>query len=391
MIYIHELSLINALGNTNEEILSNLEAGFAPGMKEQSDWLVSGQSSYFGEVQDGNLDCIPDQFINHNSRNNRLLLTCFNRHEKAFRKLLSEYSPDRIGIILGTSTSGSFEAENFVKASLNGQQVSFHGYAQELGDPSRFLSSYLETTGPAYTISTACTSSTRTFISASRLIDKGLIDAAIIGGVDTLSKVAINGFNSLEAMSHKRCRPFAKDRDGINVGEGAALFFVSRKKSQIALLGYGESSDGYHMTSPIPDGAGAFAAMNQALDMAELVPDEISYLNLHGTGTVLNDQMECLAVKRLFGKANACTSTKNLTGHTLGAAGAVEAGLLTLLLGAQNPRICGQGLDEDAYEKEILDMGLTVEPTELTKGPMMTNNFAFGGNNASLIIGPSNE
>lgn len=391
MIYIHEFSLMNALGNTNSEILSNLKSGIAPGMKKEKGWLVSGEPAYFGKVDDNGLNHFPEKFLPHQSRNNQLLLTCFNHHETAFRALLSGYSPARVGVILGTSTSGSREAESYVRASLFGRELPFHGYSQELGDPSRFLSLYLGLTGPAFTISTACTSSTRSFISADRLINSGVIDAAIVGGVDTLSKMPINGFDSLEAMSHGLCRPFSKDRDGITIGEGVGLFFVSGKKAPIALLGFGESSDGYHMTSPIPTGEGAIAAMKQALDHAKLQPQEMAYLNLHGTGTVLNDQMECLAVSKVFGTAVACTSTKNLTGHTLGAAGATEAGILSLLLGAETASIPGQGLDEDRYDNKVLDMGLILQTRNLTKGPMMTNNFAFGGNNVSLIFGHPNE
>lgn len=391
MIYIHDFSLCCALGQNTEQTLRNFLENQAPGLRESADWLVGGVRAFFGhcvaELQD-----MAERHSKHDSRNNRLLLHTYKQRESEFQALLSKYDKERVGVFLGTTTSGSDEADQYIGDRFSQRETNFTGYCQELGDPARFLAKYLDIKGPSYSICTACTSSTRAFISAAKLIEAGVIDAAFVGGVDTLARMPINGFNALEALSHEVCRPFASDRKGITIGEGAGLFFVSKDRSDIALLGYGETSDGFHMTAPRKDGELAAKAMTDALERAKLSPDHIAYLNLHGTGTELNDASETAAVKRVFKNKVNCTSTKNLTGHTLGAAGAVESGLLCALLRADKEhRLPGQGLSEDKYDKEVLEMGLRTESFSVVPGAMMTNNFAFGGNNATLIFGKPNE
>ena len=187
-------------------------------------------------------------------------------------------------------------------------------------------------TGPAYTVATACSSSAKVFASARRLIEAGIVDAAVVGGADTLCRLTLRGFAALEITSSKRCNPFSINRDGINIGEGAAAFLLSREEGPVQLLGVGETSDAYHLTAPDPEGNGAREAMAQALADAQLNPADVSYINLHGTATPLNDAMESRAVASVFGDNMLCSSTKGMTGHMLGASGGCEAAFLWLTL-----------------------------------------------------------
>lgn len=248
-----------------------------------------------------------------------------------------------------------------------------------------FLADYLEIDGPAYTISTACSSSARALICGKRMLETGLVDAVIAGGADTLCKVPINGFNSIGLLSFKRCIPFSKNRSGINIGEGGALMILTQEKSDLVLLGVGESSDAYHVSSPEPSGAGAIMAMEMALDNASLSPDDIGYVNLHGTATKLNDAMESKAMASLFKGKVPCSSTKYMTGHTLGAAGIVEAAILCYLL-KHDLDLPVQDFSHDEIDDTLDECGLVKEKMKAKKKVMMSNSFAFGGNNASIII-----
>jgi 3-oxoacyl-[acyl-carrier-protein] synthase-1 len=248
--------------------------------------------------------------------------------------------------------------------------------------------------GPAYVISTACTSSARALMSAQRLLDLGMCDVVLCGGVDTLCKLTLNGFSALEAVSGQRCNPFSVNRNGINIGEAAVLFLMSKQPGDsqpIALLGSGASSDAHHISAPEPTGRGAQQAMRKALSRARLQPEQIAYLNLHGTATQHNDAMESHAVAALFPAGVPCSSTKPMTGHTLGAAGALEAAFCWLSLSDDNRE---HSLAPHVWDGQA-DPGLPalkwVTPADrlASTGPryLMSNSFAFGGNNVSLIIG----
>ena len=240
----------------------------------------------------------------------------------------------RFGVVLGTSTSGIDEHEKArAYRARTGEWPAGTDYRQwEIGSLSDFAALVLGVTGPAYTIATACSASAKVFASGRRLIEAGICDAVIVGGADTLAGMTVAGFSSLEAMSRGLCNPFSRNRDGINIGEGAAAFLMVRDETAVNLLGSGECSDAYHISAPEPDGKGAHQAMRLALDDAGLRPDEVAYINLHGTGTPLNDAMEAKAVAALFGTATPCSSTKAMIGHALGAAGACEAAFLWLTL-----------------------------------------------------------
>ncbi len=264
----------------------------------------------------------------------------------------------------------------------------YHYRQQEIGTGAEFLARFLGLGGPRYTISTACSSSAKAIAAARRLLFAGLCDAAVVGGCDSLCRLTTNGFDALESMSSRICNPFSANRDGINVGEGAALFILTREDAAIRVAGIGESSDSYHMTAPEPSGEGAETAIRAALREAAVGPQEIGYVNLHGTATVMNDAMESHVVQRVFGPETPCSSTKSQTGHTLGAAGAQEIGLCWLLLNDRNDtRRLPRHLWDGVVDEDLASIGLTGDGAHWEKDLFMSNSFAFGGSNVSIIIG----
>ncbi|WP_277975652.1 beta-ketoacyl-[acyl-carrier-protein] synthase family protein [Pantoea endophytica] len=385
MIYISAFGMVNALGNDLAHIAAQLQAGHAPGMQPRDGWLQDGKRCWLGEVQ-GALPLIPAALAAHNTRNNQLLLAALAQMRPAVDAAIAQYGRDRVAIVLGTSTSGVDEGDRQVDGELPGYDYRM----QELGDPSRFLAHFLALDGPAYTISTACSSSARAIISGQRLIDAGLADVALVGGADSLSRMPINGFASLDSLSERHCAPFSADRDGISIGEAAALLLLTREKQPLALLGCGESSDAWHMSAPHPEGVGAERAMLMALQQAGLQPQDVGYINLHGTATPLNDQVESAVIHRLFGDRVPCSSTKHLTGHTLGAAGATEAALAALILQQHLP-LPPQDFSLAARDTSLPECGLITAQQPLARPVIASNSFAFGGNNTCLIVGKPYE
>ncbi|MDE1185102.1 MAG: beta-ketoacyl-[acyl-carrier-protein] synthase family protein [Pantoea sp.] len=381
MIYISAYGMVNALGNSPAQIAAQLQQGEAPGMQPRDGWLQAGKRCWLGEVL-GELPAMPQALAAHNTRNNRLLLAALAQIRPALEAAIAQYGRDRVAVVLGTSTSGVDEGDRQVSVGLAGYDYRM----QELGDPSRFLADLLQLDGPAYTLSTACSSSARAIISGERLIAAGLADVALVGGADSLSRMPINGFASLESLSEQQCAPFSRDRDGISIGEAAALLLLTREPQPLALLGVGESSDAWHMSAPHPEGIGAERAMIMALQQAGLSPEQVGYINLHGTATPLNDQVEAAVIHRLFGERVPCSSTKHLTGHTLGAAGATEAALSLLLL-EQPLLLPAQDFSQSERDPTLPDCGLISEPTLLVRPVIASNSFAFGGNNTCLITG----
>ena len=381
MIYINAVAALNSLGDDLNGIIASLSDNVQTGLRPDQGWLLQGKSCCTGKV-DRKLPAVPTALAEHDSRNNRLLMVVAEQIRAAVDEAIATFGSDRVAVILGTSTSGLDEADRFVS-----QQLTSYRYAQqELGDPSRFLAAYLQIEGPAYTISTACSSSARALISGKRLIEAGVVDMAIVGGADTLSRMPLNGFDSLESLSEERCQPFSAQRDGISIGEAAGLMLISARPDQVAILGVGESSDAYHMSAPHPEGEGAQRAINMALQHAGLQPDDIGYINLHGTATRLNDQIEAKVVHSLFGNRVPCSSTKHLCGHTLGAAGITEAVICWLLL-TQDLRLPAQDFSQSTWDESLPDCGLLREPGTLARPIIMSNSFAFGGNNVCLILG----
>ncbi|EBS6881800.1 beta-ketoacyl-[acyl-carrier-protein] synthase family protein [Salmonella enterica] len=386
MIYISAIGMINALGNNAAEVAANLTRGVSPGMRPRAGWLQGFPEAVLGGV-DAELPPIPDSFSAHRTRNNQLLLAALAQIQPQVDDAIARHGSDRIAVVMGTSTSGLNEGDAHVNLSLNQKPSTHWQYPQqEPGDPSRFLNRWLGLAGPAFTLSTACSSSARAIISGRRLIEAGLADVAIVGGSDTLSRMPVNGFNSLESLSPSLCQPFGRDRSGITIGEGAALMVLTREPQPIALLGVGESSDAWHISAPHPQGEGAIRAITQALNDAGLQPDDVGYINLHGTATPLNDQIESRVVHDLFGERVPCSSTKHLTGHTLGAAGITEAAIATLILQMQLP-LPPQDFNRGEIDPTLPACGVLREAQPLARPVILSNSFAFGGNNASILLG----
>ncbi|MBK5526145.1 beta-ketoacyl-[acyl-carrier-protein] synthase family protein [Pseudomonas sp. TH06] len=392
--YLNALGVISALGRDKAEVARNLFAGDCSGMRHESGWMT-GRELPVAAVQ-GELAPIPLTLADQSSRNNQLLLEAALQIRDDIDRAIQTYGRERVGVVLGTSTSGIDEASRGLAHYILEQQfpAEYDYRQQELGAPANFLADWLQLSGPAYVISTACTSSARALMSAQRLLDLGLCDAVLCGGVDSLCKLTLNGFSSLEAVSDERCNPFSANRNGINIGEAAVLFVMSKQRGDgpaIALLGAGASSDAHHISAPEPNGRGALQAMQKALSRARLQAAQINYLNLHGTATQHNDAMESLAVATLFPDGVACSSTKPMTGHTLGAAGALEAAFCWLSLSDANPahalppHVWDGQADPDLPALKWVTANERL--TSIAPRYLMSNSFAFGGNNVSLIIG----
>jgi len=386
--YLSDVAIINALGSGSEAVLENLLRGEQSGMHACGP-LLTGRSGVVGRVA-GELAALPPELAEYDCRNNRLLAATATQLESAIEALKSRFGPSRIAVIIGTSTSGIAEGEAAVAALAKDGKMpgAFHYRQQEIGTAAEFLARYLGVDGPRYTISTACSSSAKAFASGRRLLDAGLCDAVIVGGSDSLCELTTNGFDALESMAPDICNPFSANRNGINIGEGAALFLMSHDPAPVRLLGVGESSDSYHMSAPEPAGKGAEIAIRAALMDAGLEPKQIAYINLHGTATIKNDEMESCVVERVFGSGVQCSSTKSQIGHTLGAAGAQEIGLCWLLLDEMNEmRRLPKHLWDGEADPDLATIGLTGDDARWELGIFMSNSFAFGGSNVSVIVG----
>lgn len=389
--YLNALGLLCSLGEGKQAVADALLAGDASGMRTEDGWVV-GRRLTVGAVQ-ATLPAMPEGFAAAHSRNNQLLLAAAQQIEPELRAAIARYGATRVGLVLGTSTSGIREAaEGIARFIHEGAVPREYDYRQqEMAAPATFLADWLGLAGPVYCQSTACTSSARALLSAHRLLQQGLCDAVVCGGVDSLCRLTLNGFSALEAVSAEPCNPFSVNRHGINIGEGAALFLMTRESSPIAFLGGGASSDAHHISAPHPEGLGARAAMEKALASAGLAAAEIDYLNLHGTATAHNDAMESRAVHALLPADLPCSSTKPLTGHTLGAAGALEAAFCWLVLSEHNrdgllpPHLWDGQADPALAPLRLVQPGERL--TRHTGRRLMSNSFAFGGNNVALILG----
>jgi 3-oxoacyl-[acyl-carrier-protein] synthase-1 len=385
--YLNSLGVVCSLGAGKQAVAEAMFAAAAHGLHDLHGW-VPGQTLPVGHVN-ATLPSMPAGLEHRDTRNNRLLLLAAQEIEADTRAAIARFGAERVGIVIGTSTTGIEEATRSIAArGRTGSWPADYRYTdQELGAPAAFLAEWLGTAGPAYGISTACTSGARALLSARRLLDAGLCDAVICGGADTLCRLATNGFHALEATAKSRCQPFSRDRDGINIGEAAAVFLMTREPAPIVFLGGGASSDAYHMSSPEPEGRGARDAMVRALSSAGVDAGMIDYVNLHGTATEHNDAMESRAVAAIFGRPVPCSSTKALTGHTLGAAGALEAAFCWLALTDAERRLPPHSSD-GTPDPALPSLAFTDRDSRLPPGRrhLMSNSFAFGGNNASLIL-----
>lgn len=386
-ISITHFTLTSALGRGKATTRSALLEGRS-GLRA-NDFTDAPLDTFIGRV-DGVEDIgLPQSLERFDCRNNRLAQLALEQDgfATAVAAAREKYGARRIAVILGTSTSGIQATENAYRhrdPASGALPADFHFAAtQSMNSVSEFVRHYLDLSGPAFVISTACSSSAKVFASAARLMQTGLCDATVVGGVDSLCAMTLYGFNALQLVSPEPCRPCDQDRKGISIGEGAGFFLLEKEAGPLALLGYGESSDAYHMSTPHPEGLGAALAMGKALAAAHLQPGEIDYINMHGTSSRSNDSAEDQGMQRVFGNATPCSSTKGATGHTLGAAGAVEAAIACICLESGfTPGSCTtRALDPE------LGCAIQLQVVSRPLRRVMSNSFGFGGNNCSLIFG----
>ena len=348
--------------------------------------------THVGEVPGVDDVRVPPELQRFDSRNNRLALLGLSQDGfiEAVAACAARCGRRHIGLFLGTSTSGILETEiAYRRRGPCGALPPELDYAATHNPYSlaAFVGRVLGIEGPSAVTCTACSSSAKVFGSACRMIEAGLIDAAVVGGVDSLCLTTLYGFHSLQLISRQPCRPFDAARDGISIGEAAAFALIERppgagRPGEILIAGIGESSDAYHMSSPHPEGLGARAAMRQALEAASVAPRDIDYINLHGTGTPSNDSAEGRAVSALFGPGIAASSTKGATGHTLGAAGALEAVFCALAL---RHGFAPGGVNTTQLDPEVgFDYLRESRRRPLTR--VLSNSFGFGGSNCSLVL-----
>jgi 3-oxoacyl-[acyl-carrier-protein] synthase I len=350
--------------------------------------------THIGEVAGVDEVQLPAELQRFNCRNNRLAELALRQDDffPSVQKTASRCGRARVGVFIGTSTAGILQTELVYRERdpLTGALPADFDYSatQNSFSAADFVRRRLGLEGPAVTVTCACASSAKVFGSARRMIEADLIDAAVVGGVDSLCLTTLYGFHSLQLCSREPCRPFDIARDGISVGEAAAFALLERLpdsaySADVLLLGVGESSDAYHMTAPHPEGHGARSAMQAALSSAGLAASAIDYINLHGTGTPSNDRSESQAITSIFGATTPCSSTKGATGHTLGAAGALEAVISALAL--QNALMPG------GIPTARIDPTLTAHYLrEMRRAPLtrvLSNSFGFGGTNCSLVFG----
>jgi 3-oxoacyl-[acyl-carrier-protein] synthase-1 len=350
--------------------------------------------THIGEVQGVDAQRLPHELREFDCRNNRLTELALQQDgfQEAVRAAAERCGPRRVGVFIGTSTAGVLQTELAYRARdpVSGALPDSFQYSSTHNSFSvaDYVRRRCALQGPAVALSSACASSAKAFSSARRMLEAGLIDAAVVGGADSLCLTTLYGFHSLQLTSRAPCRPFDVARDGISIGEAASFALLRRApdsldRNAVLLLGIGESSDAYHMSAPHPEGAGARRAMQSALAAAGLEPDAIDYINLHGTGTPSNDRSESQAVTCVFGATTPCSSTKGATGHTLGAAGALEAVISALVI--------RHGFMPGGLHTSRIDPTLTAHYIRENKHApvkrVLSNSFGFGGTNCSLIFG----
>lgn len=383
---IHAMGINCSLGNGLPVVWKNIQAADQSVLQFDTGMLF-GEPTYLGRAEVPTLKLTPE----FNYRVNHLLVSVFQQIEADFQRLIQSVPSHRIGVVLGTSTAGVDGFEQALTSYQDNQQwpSDYVVHQQRMGSVSAFLADYLAISGPRLSISTACSSGSKALLAAKRWLQQDICDVVIAGGVDVLCQLTVNGFHALGALSDQPGLPFSANRKGINIGEGAALMVLTREKAALNLLGGGESSDAHHISSPDPSGQGAIRAMQGALNDAGLEPDQIDYINLHGTGTLQNDAMESLAVHKLFGADVSCSSTKSLTGHTLGAAGAIEAVLSAMSMSEINqdnthlPHVFDDDYDDQLKPLQLVKPGLEMARPKT----ILSNSFAFGGSNAAIILG----
>jgi 3-oxoacyl-[acyl-carrier-protein] synthase-1 len=390
-LVISRFCVANGLGSGAEAMLRALRgklSGLAP-----CHFDTARIDTYIGSVPGLDDFRVRPDLRDYDCRNNRLAQLCLEQDgfAREIAAACERYGAGRIGLYLGTSTSGLHATELAYRRRdpKTGALPADYRYAETQNAYSlgEFVRRYLGLAGPGFVVSSACSSSAKVLGNAARMIAAGICDAAVVGGVDSLCLMTLYGFHSLGLTSPGPCRPYDVDRDGISIGEGGGFALLERadrvESGAILLLGVGESSDAYHMSTPHPEGLGARIAMQQALDSAGLAPSDIDYINLHGTATKSNDASEDKAVFEVFGGRAPCSSTKGATGHLLGAAGITEA--IVCILAIEHGLVPGSAntrrVDPSLKSNYLLD-GRDEKVTHA-----LTNSFGFGGSNCSLVLG----
>jgi len=380
-------STVHAAGVDNADSWQSIVAGRTGLKPNPLDWC--DLPCWIGEVAGVDASPLPAELGAWECRSHRLAWMALQRNQfiGSVNAAMARYGADRVGLVLGLSTSGIRTTElAYSRRRENGRWPDEYDYRRThaLDAFCRFSAEALGLQGPMVAISTACSSSAKVFVTAQRWIDCGIVDAAVVGGVDSLCLSTLHGFDSLQLLSDDMCRPFDTSRNGISIGEAAGFVLLDRQSAAINFVGGGESSDAYHMSTPHPDGLGAQDSMREALKLAQLAAGDIGYVNAHGTATPVNDRAEAAATNAVFGRAGVpVSSTKGVTGHTLGATGITEAIVVIQALEQQT-------LPPSANLREPeLDLGLDVvrEPRSARLRYAMSNNFGFGGSNCSLIFG----
>ena len=387
MLGIAGYSTVHAAGVYNADAWQAIVAGRS-GLRANT-MLWCDLPCWVGEVAGVDDAPLPIELMAWDCRTHRLAWMALQRNgfRKAVSAAVARYGAQRVGVVLGSSTAGIRSTElAYARRREDGRWPRDFDYrrSHSLDALCRFSAEVLGLQGPMVTISTACSSSAKVFVTAQRWIECGLIDAAVVGGVDSLCLSTLYGFNSLQLLSGDMCRPFDASRNGISIGEAAGFVLLDQQAAAINFGGGGESSDAWHMSTPHPDGLGAQDAMRGALKAARLTASEIGYVNAHGTATLANDRAEAAATNAVFGAdAVPVSSTKGVTGHTLGAAGITEAIVVIQALEQQT-------LPPSANLRQLApDLGLdaVIEPRSAKLRHAMSNNFGFGGSNCSLIFG----
>lgn len=381
--------MTTALGpgrNNNWQKLLDGKSGLRPcdfyDIKDLPTWI--------GRVEEVDAVHLPESLKSYDCRNNQLALLALEQDGfiDSVNAAIAEFGRDQIGVFMGTSTSGIHQTElAYIETPNQSPHLpDWYNYqtTHNIFSIADFVAKALGLTGIASSISTACSSSTKVFASAHRAIELGLCKAAIVGGVDTLCLTTLYGFNSLQLVSDEICKPFDANRKGLSIGEAAGFALISQEPdSSIQVKGYGESSDAHHMSSPHPEGQGAIEAMAAAMQRSGLKTSDIDYINMHGTGTPANDLAESKAVCSFFGTTTEASSTKGWTGHTLGAAGIIEAGFCMLSLEHQHTIANLNLIDQDPNVHALI----IKHGQKKTIRNLLTNSFGFGGSNSSLVIG----
>jgi 3-oxoacyl-[acyl-carrier-protein] synthase I len=385
-LQISAFTATSAVGVGKDALVAALEqstSGLRP-----NDFGATPLPTWIGRVDGLEETSLPEDLASWDCRNNRLAWLGLQADGfiEAVAAARRRHGPSRIALILGTSTSSIGETElAYTQLDADGR------FPAEQRRPkvhtphslTMFVQEALGLEGPAETISTACSSSAKVFASAERLIRLGVVDAAVVGGVDTLCGSVLFGFNSLELVSPLPCRPFDAERNGISLGEAAGFALLERGRGRLELLGYGEASDAHHMSTPHPEGLGAERALDDALARAGLAAESIDYINMHGTASAKNDEVEGALVARRFPAGTHASSTKGFTGHTLGAAGIVEAVISLLAI--------ERGLMPGTVNTTVLDPvcgpQIRLQPAHGEVRHALSNSFGFGGNNCALVFG----